>query len=520
MFEKYGRRFQQALRESSLLSRAFFGCALFFGVLWLVLRQNQSSARFFFLLSGLSGVLWLSSAAMHSIQRNGERRSFNPFALLVGLCVVVLIFSLFMSRRTPNYSREDEPVEQLWRSVQDATLDSETSESDVEALFHECERELGDLQYNLIVTDENDRVICSANNWRLGQSDVFFPLTVQDNDLVLFIGADEQALGAAFRDSSSTNERFFSGDSSLTRAERLSDASSAAPESDEETSLVSTPAESGSQSTRDRLLDLYFPSFGSYITKYMTNLTDSSLRLADGEGDRKDVSVYEWQGERVDGFNGWDAEDDSDVRGLLAELNALTDDEREALKEYVLWYDGALTAASTDGGPYAYVRMYKSSSGTRKVYLIYENDADVLFPNQRYVLQELNRADMYRRIAWCMAPSIVVFLAFWVFTDAKRRGHSAPALWGVLTLIGNVVAWIIYLMVRPQMTVGITGQATPRGVCPLCGTKLRNDFIACPGCGILLRNRCQNCGKALENDWSFCPFCTAAVPPKHPSDTP
>jgi len=55
------------------------------------------------------------------------------------------------------------------------------------------------------------------------------------------------------------------------------------------------------------------------------------------------------------------------------------------------------------------------------------------------------------------------------------------------------------------------GQTMPKGSCPICGTKLRSDFIACPGCGILLRSRCRNCGKALENDWSFCPYCTQAV---------
>ena len=67
------------------------------------------------------------------------------------------------------------------------------------------------------------------------------------------------------------------------------------------------------------------------------------------------------------------------------------------------------------------------------------------------------------------------------------------------------------MLVRPQMMKTATGQPMPKGACPICGTKLNSDFIACPGCGILLRNRCKNCGKALENDWSFCPYCTTAV---------
>ena len=73
------------------------------------------------------------------------------------------------------------------------------------------------------------------------------------------------------------------------------------------------------------------------------------------------------------------------------------------------------------------------------------------------------------------------------------------------------------MMIRPQFVRTAAGQPMPKGVCPICGAKLRNEFIACPGCGILIRNRCKNCGRALENDWSFCPYCTQAVVKELPS---
>ena len=149
---------------------------------------------------------------------------------------------------------------------------------------------------------------------------------------------------------------------------------------------------------------------------------------------------------------------------------------------------------------------------------IRRNDGEALYPLHRAWRDKLIFLNHLNNLGILMIPAIIVFLAFWVFVDAKKRGQSSPALWAVLTLIGNGIAWLIYMLIRPQMTISPTGQAAPRGVCPLCGTKLRTDFIACPGCGILLRSKCKGCGKALENDWSFCPYCTAAIVRAIPAD--
>lgn len=64
-----------------------------------------------------------------------------------------------------------------------------------------------------------------------------------------------------------------------------------------------------------------------------------------------------------------------------------------------------------------------------------------------------------------------LLLAVWVFRDARKRDFL-PAMWGLLTLIGNVVAWLVYMLVRSR---GVGSR------CPRCGTALRSDFAYCPG---------------------------------------
>ena len=105
-------------------------------------------------------------------------------------------------------------------------------------------------------------------------------------------------------------------------------------------------------------------------------------------------------------------------------------------------------------------------------------------------------------------PLSWILLAFWVFADAKKRGHEHPALWGILTMIGSVITLIIYHMVRPKMRVDKEGKKQPKGLCPLCGAVIKDDYIACPGCGVPIRCTCPSCGHALENDWNFCPYCS------------
>ena len=104
--------------------------------------------------------------------------------------------------------------------------------------------------------------------------------------------------------------------------------------------------------------------------------------------------------------------------------------------------------------------------------------------------------------ALILYAAFTLLLAVWVFRDARRRDFL-PAMWGLLTLIGNVVAWLVYMLVR---TRGVGSR------CPRCGTALRMGFAYCPACGAQVRRSCPACGHAAEDGWKVCPYCGRELP--------
>ena len=104
--------------------------------------------------------------------------------------------------------------------------------------------------------------------------------------------------------------------------------------------------------------------------------------------------------------------------------------------------------------------------------------------------------------ALILYAAFTLLLAVWVFRDARRRDFL-PAMWGLLTLIGNVVAWLVYMLVRSR---GVGSR------CPRCGTSLRMGFAYCPACGAQVRRSCPACGHAAEDGWKVCPYCGRELP--------
>ncbi|MGH9383227.1 MAG: ATPase, T2SS/T4P/T4SS family [Vicinamibacterales bacterium] len=52
-------------------------------------------------------------------------------------------------------------------------------------------------------------------------------------------------------------------------------------------------------------------------------------------------------------------------------------------------------------------------------------------------------------------------------------------------------------------------------VCPSCRGAVAHDYVACPACGLRLKNVCAGCGRGLQREWSFCPFCARTVAESH-----
>jgi len=498
-------KIRQTLRRTSVSSRVLFVLTVVSGALWIYANLEEE----FFLLTGLMGVLWLSSIALHHARsRSGNEK--NPFSILLVASAVLFILTLVLSKSIgKNYNEQNEPLNvftsDLGRMLDESGADLMDKHAGL--LTSMAEHAMNGVQYNLIVTNAQDEVVYALNSWRASAEGTLRPLIRDSNGYTLLVDAKGAVLGTGRADKQHLDARFLPAQNSLTRGGTETDKTEA-----------------------DRLYERYFPSFGRAIDYYIGYLPTVDLLVsADGpldsvhisEGnnaavgvDYNYVSFLSWDGTTLVGCDFNADHSGPSMAELVSELNALTDEQRDALKEYAIWFlelSDSMTSRRNGQFYPVYIRMLRSADGSANAYLIYELEREALYPLHQAHLERELASFFYSSFALWLIPAAIVFLAFWVFVDAKQRGQARPALWAVLTLIGNVIAWIIYMLVRPQMMKTAAGQPMPKGACPICGTKLKSDFIACPGCGILLRNRCKNCGKALENDWSFCPYCTTAV---------
>jgi hypothetical protein len=113
-----------------------------------------------------------------------------------------------------------------------------------------------------------------------------------------------------------------------------------------------------------------------------------------------------------------------------------------------------------------------------------------------------------------------LFVVGWVWFDASERYKSIwPRFLAIfLTLILNIFGFIIYLIIRPKVTIEesywmdlerkyLKFEAAGLEDCPRCGEEVLPNFIHCPNCGKELRVKCKGCDIYLEPDWNVCPFC-------------
>jgi len=124
---------------------------------------------------------------------------------------------------------------------------------------------------------------------------------------------------------------------------------------------------------------------------------------------------------------------------------------------------------------------------------------------------------------------LIAFLAaYWVYTDAKKHGYETGTalLWGAGTLAMLIVFLPLYLLFgrkrQPRSPRNddrnvIDVEATvveETSLCPMCGSKVKDDFKVCPYCSYTLKPKCENCGQELNREWKACPHCQTPTPQK------
>jgi ABC-type transport system involved in multi-copper enzyme maturation permease subunit len=100
---------------------------------------------------------------------------------------------------------------------------------------------------------------------------------------------------------------------------------------------------------------------------------------------------------------------------------------------------------------------------------------------------------------------IWIVVIVWVYRDAENRGMSG-VLWALLVFVGNIIALLIYLIVRNESTMKPL-LAEAQQPCPKCAKEVSKTFEFCPHCGARIKAVCPSCEKTVASDWKVCAYC-------------
>lgn len=116
-------------------------------------------------------------------------------------------------------------------------------------------------------------------------------------------------------------------------------------------------------------------------------------------------------------------------------------------------------------------------------------------------------------------------LIIWSYRDIRRRARDP--LVRVLSVLVVAVLFLpgvlVYLILRPQHTLEEDFQQTleeeallqsieDNALCPGCGRRVKEEWVACPSCYTRLKKTCHQCNKPMDLAWNLCPFCGTPAP--------
>ncbi len=94
-----------------------------------------------------------------------------------------------------------------------------------------------------------------------------------------------------------------------------------------------------------------------------------------------------------------------------------------------------------------------------------------------------------------------LLVALWLYQASGRVGMN-QVFWGILGLAGNVLAVVVFLILRNRKTY-----------CPNCKT-WQDDAAFCRECGAVIHPVCNKCGCVLNGRDRFCPDCGEKISDK------
>ena len=118
-------------------------------------------------------------------------------------------------------------------------------------------------------------------------------------------------------------------------------------------------------------------------------------------------------------------------------------------------------------------------------------------------------------------------LAYWALKDARTRSDNVVfhLFAMVLNLVFPVLALVIYVLIRPSMTLAeeraleLEAEALAAPLpeaddvrpCPACGRDIEKDFVLCPYCHTRFAKRCPSCRRSVRLGWTLCPYCASSL---------
>jgi RNA polymerase subunit RPABC4/transcription elongation factor Spt4 len=127
--------------------------------------------------------------------------------------------------------------------------------------------------------------------------------------------------------------------------------------------------------------------------------------------------------------------------------------------------------------------------------------------------------------AAAFAAALWLSLIIWTYRDIRRRARD-PFVRALAVLVVAVLflpGVLVYFILRPSQTLEEEFQQTleeeallqsieESALCPGCGRRVHEDWIACPSCYTRLKKACHHCGRPIELAWNLCPYCGTAAP--------
>ena len=127
--------------------------------------------------------------------------------------------------------------------------------------------------------------------------------------------------------------------------------------------------------------------------------------------------------------------------------------------------------------------------------------------------------------AAALLTALWLSLIFWTYRDIRRRTrHIFERVLAVLVVaILFLPGILVYLILRPPRTLeeefqqsldeeALLQSIEDNSVCPGCGRRVREEWVACPSCYTRLKKPCHQCGRLMELPWNLCPFCGTPAP--------